>query len=485
MKVKETIKSLILSLFLLLSYFLISLNSTRFYVNALEPKQTYTGVLEDLQKDKNFSEENYLENSEDVSLSVIQIAESENKELFIYVYQPCLTEDLTATTISLSTGIKENAKWELYNLTLLNSEKTLFKYKLENFVVKDDAVRYYDISEIHRKFNKNVDAETGNDNTINEVAFKVAQLWTACTVNNETTYVQTKNDVIEITDKYVDFLRYPQATWFGGLNCDSHYVAFSTDHNIENLYEVDISFVTRTFKKTYQFDISGEQIHSAMITADNITNEYGEYINNSKTFTYEDKVDYEIGNGWGFTTKYNWKRVQSVESFIKEVEENDTLKVSFTTTAQNNLKNKQWVLRFFESEYKDNASYIGPLLTKRVETGTDVEQVTILRLKFESNGIVYNLGVVDNKQTGDENPGNTVITNYEEFWRQVINFFKYNWKYIVYGILAIIALIIIAPFMPMIITGLVKLIITIFKGLWWAICLPFNLFRKNTEDINE
>ena len=223
------------------------------------------------------------------------------------------------------------------------------------------------------------------------------------------------------------------------------------------------------------------------------TYEHGDYINQNKTYTYEDKIDYEVATGLIFTKKYNWKRVQSVESFITEVESDKNLKVSFTENAKNNVKNKQWVLRFYESEYKDNATYVGPLLTKRIETGTDVEQVTILRLKFETNGVVYNLGVVDNKQTGDDEPGNIVKTNMEDileqilnFFKDVINFLKNNWQYFVYGILGLIALIFIAPFMPMLITGIGKFIVTVAKGIWWAICLPFNLFKnKNTEDSDE
>ncbi len=490
MKAKEKNITLILVLFLLLVSLFSSFSLTSVY--ALDNKNNYSNVLDDLKADENFNADKYVENPDNNNLQIIQIAESEAKELFIYIYQPNITGnyDLTPTTISISTAINDNAKWQLYNLTLLNTNKTLFKYKVENLVVKEDALRYYDITEMHRKFIKELDAENGNDNIINEVPIKVAQRWTACTVDNKVTYVQTKNDVVEIPDKYVDFLRYPQALWFGGLNCDSHYIAFSTDHNIENLYEVDINFVTRTFKKTYVFDLGGEEIHRA---SNNITNEYGDYINHNETYTYEDKIDYEIATGLIFTKKYIWKRVQSVESFINEVETDKNLNVSFTPSAKENVSNKQWVLRFFESEYKDKATYVGPLLTKRIESGTDVEQVTILRLKFETNGTVYNLGVVDNKQTGDDEPGNIVENNYQKMWEQiievfnnVINFFKYNWQYFVYGILVLIALIILAPFMPMILTGIGKFIATIFKGIWWAICLPINIFKtKNMEDSDE
>ena len=67
---------------------------------------TYTDVLEDLQTDENFDESKYYANSEDTSLSVIQIAESSNGELFVYVYRPSALENnnCQAKQLSLSTN---------------------------------------------------------------------------------------------------------------------------------------------------------------------------------------------------------------------------------------------------------------------------------------------------------------------------------------------------------------------------------------------
>ena len=49
---------------------------------------SYSDVLDDLSKDESFSTTNYPFDSDDYSLSLIQIAESEDGELFVYVYQP-------------------------------------------------------------------------------------------------------------------------------------------------------------------------------------------------------------------------------------------------------------------------------------------------------------------------------------------------------------------------------------------------------------
>ena len=69
----------------------------------------------------------------------------------------------------------------------------------------------------------------------------------------------------------------------------------------------------------------------------------------------------------------------------------------------------------------------------------EVNNVTILRLKFETNGTVYNLGVVDNKQSGD-----TDQDNYQPTWWERL--LEYLWK-IVVGLLIVIAVIVGLPWL--------------------------------------
>ena len=98
--------------------------------NAEETTDTYTDVLEDLQKDENFNPDDYPAVANDYSLQVIQIAESVNNELFVYVYQPSdETKDLVATEIRMSTpelGI--DSTYKDYKLILLSSQGVFDKY---------------------------------------------------------------------------------------------------------------------------------------------------------------------------------------------------------------------------------------------------------------------------------------------------------------------------------------------------------------------
>ena len=139
---------------------------------AAEENKTASGVIEDLSKDASFNVENYPSAAKDYSLQIIQLAESVDKELFVYVYQPS-GDKVRASSINISTTINDEISFFNYPLKLLNFEGTLFKYKVANFEVKKDPVRYYAISSIYRPFDESIGDKKSGNNTINEVNYAV------------------------------------------------------------------------------------------------------------------------------------------------------------------------------------------------------------------------------------------------------------------------------------------------------------------------
>ena len=91
--------------------------------------KAYSNVLDDLKKDSSFNPSNYPTKSNDYSLQIIQLAESVNKELFVYVYQPS-GDKVKASSVNISTTINDNISYHNYKLELLNFDGTLFKYKV-------------------------------------------------------------------------------------------------------------------------------------------------------------------------------------------------------------------------------------------------------------------------------------------------------------------------------------------------------------------
>ena len=401
----------------------------------------YTDVLEDLQKDISFDVSLYPVIENDYSLQVIQIAESVNNELFIYVYQPSgQVGNLVATELRMSTDIDENAVFNDYSLQLLNSNDTLFKYKVENFTVKSDAMRNYNIVCIFRAWNGEYDESAPGDNVINYVSFDVSKLWTVKTVNGRISYFCYETQTIEITDKYVGFVRYPNGFWNFGDSCDSHFVAFSTNLPMDKLLEVEISYVRTPTCKRY-----------APLTGwhDVIDDYYGVPIFEEKTIN---DTDVATNNPfWLGGKSYSWKRIESVSEFLQDKN------VFGEEEMREQLKDKQWVLRFAETTYDIiGTSYV---------VQDNIDEVSILKLTFETDGVVYGLGVVDNKQSGDHTPVNSP---------------KSVWEWIVLGLVCLFAFVLILVFFPSIIIFVFKIVWNIIcyvlKGIWWLITAPFSIF---------
>ena len=412
---------------------------------SLDTFNSYTNVMDDLKVDPTFDETQFPANESDYSLQVLQVAESSANELFVYVYQPCGSfHDVYASSINISRTIYENLHYENYTLSLINSYGVFFKYKVDNFEILPDLVRYYDISSILRPYIDGVDEETGNDNTINEMAFEVAKRFTATTSNGQVSYSNIQTEVITITDKFVGMLRYTEGynlvTWD---KVDRHFVAFSTDWNIEQLYEADLSFVTKDYQITsiaiLPFDIlnwdvaksySNEQTHNITVT----------HTQHTSTDNY-----FGIGN-------FTWNRIESAEDFL-----NNNSDLSDST--KENVGNKQWVLSFYETEWWKYDHMAVP-----TQGGTEVSEVMILRLKFETDGVEYNLGVVDNKTTGSNIPLNKNTT--QDMFRTLFAI-----------VLIILLVVVLAPILPTIFTILWAIVKILFKVIIWVISAPFKLIK--------
>lgn len=429
----------------------------------------YTNVIEDLEKDTSFSLDSYPLNEKDYSLRVIQIAESENAELFVYVYQPCSpNSDLQATSINISTN--EGASYTNWDLELLNFSGTLYKYKVKNFTVLNTPIRYYDITSIYRAWNSKYDSEVEDNNTVSEVPFIVAKQWKVETKEDTVVYDCVDIDVIEILDKYVGFVRYDGGYTWDALtyeSADNHFVAFTTDKPIDCLLEAELTYTTRTYD--YYYEESMVELTSPQIT-------YGEKIKKEITLTYDEEEDYK---GNVFHKRYKWNKISSVNDFIENVEDEEVYHVivgdvrkvvSWTTEGLNEIKGKQWVLRFDTTDYTyKQVGFSGITSVTTTESLTQVMDVSILRLKFRTDGDFYNLGVIDNKQTGDGEPDNETNTSFD--WADWV-------KILFYLFLFVVLAVVLSPILSVIVTLLFNLIVLIVKFLWKIICYPFKLVKS-------
>jgi len=381
-------------------------------VYVLAATTSATDVLDDLKADSKFSASDFPVVLGDYSLQVITLAESLDSELFVYVYQPSGEEkDFTASSINISTNdvsastANDTIRYYNYKLIKLSSNGTLYKYLVEDFTVTSDEKRYYSISSIYRPFNSEIDEQADYDNKISEMSYSVSKEWCIATEDGETVIESVDIETITITDKFVGFVRYQggvelsAGAFLGGITaseCDCHFVAFNTDKDIDKLLEADIYYNSQTFMEGSKTSMPSE---------------YGDVEENYAYLTYTQVGSY-IGEGL-FPSSYTWNRIQTVEDFLAGDSLKGTVYEGFlinlgtetelTDEGKEALEGKKWMVFFAETEHSYNAS-------TEYFNGTHVTDVTILRLKFISDGITYNLGVIDNKQTGSEEPSNTDIT---------------------------------------------------------------------------
>lgn len=408
----------------------------------------YTDVLSDLRKDENFDESQYPSETDNFSLSVIQIAESSDKELFVYVYQPADSAiDLLATEIRLSTNAPDDeaVSYKDYELSLVSTKGVFDKYKVKDFTVLTDTVRYYSIVQVVRKWDKSIDDDLPAGNTASTVPCEVSQKWEVSTVDSETTYRMLTLETITITDKFVGYVRYDEGFKLYVDSCDSHFVAFNTDRNMDKLLEADLTYVSRKYIDTIGIFSDGVPTYEEPLTI-------------FKTLSYTDKASNE-GDGL-FGKKYMWERIQKTEDFLSETDGTDN--VTITKEGAAAFENTAWVLRFAETSFKNVSS---GAVGSSTSYGTEVSDVTILRLKFETESKTYNLGVVDNKQTGDSSP--VVTVKPADPWVQFKKMLKKLFAAIAIGIAVFVL-------------GFVVFLFgrPIVDFLWGLIKLPFKLIGK-------
>lgn len=384
------IKRYAVSFFLIIGLLFAVLLGSASTVYADETENAYTSVLDDLNLDSSFNAADYPDVTDDYSLDVIQIAESINGELFVYVYQPSHNNvDRVATSINISTGIDDDLYYRNYGLTLLSNSGVFDKYVVNDFKVLSSTERYYDIPCIFADYNKKLDGEAGADET-NEKAFLVAQRWTASTVNGQVSYSMKGQEIIEILNPFVGFLRYSDGFYLLEQKyTESHFIAFTTDRKIDELMEAELTW--------QESDYEAEYTYTQSMSRESLNITYTNDRPGERTLYANETAEYK-GDGW-FAKEYSWRRIQTVDEFIKSEDLSDE---TLSTLQENNL---QWVLRFTETEYKywGNASqnfYVANY------SGVRVTEVTILRLKFVTDCEPYNLGAVCDKITGDLKPDN-------------------------------------------------------------------------------
>lgn len=450
--------------------------STVLVVSAEDLGETaYTDVLTDLQKDPSFNVSNYpmISNTLDEnygSISVIQIAESVDKEVFIYVYQPAPeSAGIRACSINISRTVDSDLNYSNFRLELINFNGVFYKYRVKNMTAYNDSTRYYLISSIYRPFNVTIDSQLSNDNKLTEIAFTVDKKYQFKDEEDGVEVSCVENETIAVPEKFVGYVSYPNGYLTMRSWCHSHFVAFCTDKPIDKLLEAKVYYTSQSY------------ILQTNYTTFTALAKYGEVKETELFLKYDDKATFESGGLLGGAT-YTWDRIQSVDEFKNNVIKDSVdvysgalldvqLYGKLTDETLEELDKMQWVLRFVETEHS-----VSRLSNVDTEYDTLIGNVTILQLTFETDGIVYRLGVIDNKQTGSHDPINS--------WQ--INIQAKDWGKIFIALLLLIGFIVIfmpilTPILSTLFGFIVKVFAVIIEIIFNILTFPLRLINKLTN----
>lgn len=499
---------------------IISLLSTVFTpLTAFASATVKSSVIEDLSADSEFnvadyplmSYDTFVEvNSDDDPdnnvdyIQVIQIAENENNELFVYTYQPLNNvSDITATSISFATeesALKDMAikndmtGFKKYELECVSAEGSLKKYKVKDFKVGNGYYRYYCISEIERPFDTLLDEKISDTTITDYKAHTVAQAWCCYYYDNTLQYEMVTLDVVEITPTYTGELLYKDGVTWGSIvgmssTCESHYISFNVDnYKVDKIIDASLVYKYREYKMVHTLDVGiaptisswfGKDVEHTVTSYPNGTDYKTQPIDIYET----DQISYEGKGLWA--KEYSWNRIMTGTAFVEKFEDQGG---EWNETIKETVKNSQFVFAFCETplETWQTSSTSGDggvgSTTTYVTTaeGTEIAKVDILRLKFVSNGVTYNLGVVCDT-TSSDGKADGVADDLEID----MSFFNETFEKIISIIMLLVLVVLIVNVFVPVILPLFKLLVNIVSAIVSVIVsivtFPFRLITRKRK----
>lgn len=435
--------------------------------NVFASEKTPSNVIDDLEVDDTFDINNYPKKDFDSSTelsdmaNVINIAENENNQLYIYVYQPYYSafpfklDSISMSTENTSNGNYSEGSIKSYDLEFCNSYETLYKYLIKDYQISNDAYRYYGLVAMWRPFIEGLDSMASGA-VDQKVSISIGQQWCVYTLNDSIKYEMATFDTLEITPVFTGTFEFSNGFSLGNISGsfswgNSHFICFNAENYvIKHIYDADMTYQMRSVSESF-ISFSGTNY------------EYGDYEEKFITLTDIDSVTYK-GNGL-FAKEYNCNRIMSSSDFIANYQSQN---INVDSEVENKIKSSQWVFSFTETQYS-MVTYIGGYTSYYYECA----DVTILRLHFmDINNKIYNLGVVMDKTTADTIPDGNAGPDFSSIW----NVLKY--VLLILGvILVLLALGLLLPIASIIFKVLFYVIKIIFKGLVWIITAPFKLIK--------
>lgn len=434
---------------------------------------TKSTVKEDLAS-MNEDKLSYLSESECIFIAMSQYYDAyDNLRTYVYFNLPTwASAHIENLSISISTSVS-NPDYSItenyvdYDLKYVNSEETWYKFEILNLPNVDKTTRRYHLKEI---FVKDRSASLN---------FFVDEVYIFNGIKND--HIQVFNQEIEtitITDKEVHFYCHGDGQDFffretglmqpGDIYTDAWYIFFNTDKEMDELLEIELTYqqynyhLYQTYYGIYMDDEVTNEVISDMKNSDSLLSydfdvgrSYVNYLEPEVvTITPGTKKIPYTDEGWFGNYDIYYEELDNIMD-LRKYKAQDSDKFVFTDYADVYA----WGVHF-----KDTTRSFQDYTTSNLDLashldGSGMSDVAILRLKFQTNGIVKNCYAVDTPT--DDFFGNIadVDTKYEELFEKL---------FMVVGILVFVILAgYLLPVFKVVFEGVVFVVSSPFKLLKW------------------
>lgn len=401
----------------------------------------YSDVLDDLRTDTAFNAAEYDNILLHSKTELIQIAESSDRKLFIYLH--IVGDKMPFEKIVFNTAtVFAEYDFRSYNLELVGLSGGFCKYLVNDYTTSQDSYHTYSITRLEYP----VDRVVSDDQKVTYEYYPIEQIWTVRTSNGKTEYSYEYVQTVEILDKYVGEHHTGVTNALGQYSSwtETFYIAFSTDWVMDDLIEVQIEYTVNVANLWGDTIREGDKNKPINIV-----------INSDQTSSYEGDTYTE----WWFIS---WKSGEESRTF-KSICKPDEFKSAsgITVPKRENGSAFDWVVTFY-----NNTDTFGGTGTK-INAYTYPADTTILRLKFETDGVCYNLGVLDNR-TSYIPP--KIVWSGDLPW----------WVYLAIAIAVIILLVVLVLFISPVLSLLSfvgHVFVVLLKALWWLVSAPVRLIK--------
>ncbi len=426
-------------------------------------------VLDDLKKDESFNPNDYssitlddynfintdnIETNDVSCVNVIQIAETDEKKLYIYTYQP-LNDSLKLNISSVSiffdfSDYQKEINPIEFDLKLLSTNGVFCKYEVVDYIVSSELYRYYNIVCLYRSINTSIDNVSSD---ISQIAEGIGQQWCCYYYNDKLIYEMETIEVLEIKPNLNAAVRFENGFTLGSfLNydtmVDAHFIAFDMENYVaDKILNASLTFDLVHYLKS-NTPLTG---YEDKITENSVDKDIKKLLSETDLISFDGK---------GLLGKtYEWHRIMTGEDYYNFIKASDG---ELLDSKVDLIKNSQWVFSFTETEV---------IYTKNVQSGvglfqsweySEPDNLTILRIEFLQGNKTYNLGVVSNKINSSGVVGTVGGANWEKLFKQLGDGF--DTIFMILGLIVLLIVVIAAwPIIKFIFNGIVYILSIPFK----------------------